>query len=557
LGIRAWRCGAHGSGRSGAPDAGTAPSGDFAGYLDRNLAEAYRLAVLALDDPIAAQRAAHDAALGAWLAASPWPARDQDRAFGRRFEMECTAALRKTNPIEEAADPALEAALLGLAPRDRLALARRFGLEAAGRSDERRADRALAALAVPARAGSGGAAGSDPAERLRALYAGRDPGAEAPLQLRLRLQNSLVKAEEEAAEEEARAQRSGWSFVVNAFLVLIVLSLILGIGSVVTLRSSPASADPLGDPATPLTITAVSTIDGTLGSSGVHVAASQTELLATFGAAAVWHLSDRQCRADVVSLVDTAGHARSLGQPVGHVNAIAADPYSPAALVTGLGQYCEAQRYASTDGGGSWASGAMPAALPESPEWLAFDPGRPGTALAYRAGAISISTDGGLHWTDRPSAAIPIGFDQMGRLVGWSPGKLLDSADDGATWEQTGVGPAERPTAGAATSKGTVLGTKTGLWWYPLSAAPSLIESGTVYSIAALGGGSVALGADAAGRPWLGTVDDSVPGISLATLPPELASLTLTGGQVAADDGGALVALTGPTSAIAFASFSR
>ena len=65
------------------------------------------------------------------------------------------------------------------------------------------------------------------------------------------------------------------------------------------------------------------------------------------------------------------------------------------------------------------------------------------------------------------------------------------------------------------------------------------------------------LGADATGRPWLGTVNDSQPGISLATLPPDVASLKVTGGGVAANDSGAVVAFSGASSLIALATFVR
>jgi len=40
-----------------------------------------------------------------------------------------------------------------------------------------------------------------------------------------------------------------------------------------------------------------------------------------------------------------------------------------------------------------------------------------------------------------------------------------------------------------------------GLWWYPITAAPSRIESDGVFSVATLGDGAVVLGADSAGTP--------------------------------------------------------
>jgi hypothetical protein len=66
----------------------------------------------------------------------------------------------------------------------------------------------------------------------------------------------------------------------------------------------------------------------------------------------------------------------------------------------------------------------------------------------------------------------------------------------------------------------------------------------------------VVLGSDSQGHPWLGTVGSSAPGISLATLPPDVATLQITGGEVAANDSGAAIAFSGPTSAIGFATFS-
>ena len=98
---------------------------------------------------------------------------------------------------------------------------------------------------------------------------------------------------------------------------------------------------------------------------------------------------------------------------------------------------------------------------------------------------------------------------------------------------------------------------KDGLWWYPTDAAANLVRAGSVFSIAALGDGAVVLGADPAGSPWLGTVNDAKPGISLAVLPPDLATLRVSGGSVAANDAGAIVAFSGDSSAIAIASFAH
>ena len=578
MGIRAWR--------AAKPRKRAARTGDFAGYLDRNLPGSFRLAAVVLGDPIGAQEVAHGAALAAWLTSSEWPVKNLDAALKRRFEADCCTALAVdaatasqrtgTDDASESTDSALEAALRTIAPKDRLALARELGpsgdevdstSERSPHRLSRRASRAVDLLRR--RVGDTPTHGDAPMpgaatmaatveDRLRALYAARDPGGVAPLQLRLWLQRSLIEAEDAAAERDKAAEVSGWSFVINGFLALLVLSLVVGVGSVLTMRSSPAAgADPVGDPSSPLTMTTVVTVQRNIDSPNVHVAATQKALLATFGSLTDWHLSDQQCRADVIGLVDPAGQAQWLGQRVGHVESIAGDPYSPSAYASGPGPYCQLGQYSTGDGGQTWSEGSLPAGATTSPGWLAFDPGRAGTLLAFDAGVLSSSPDAGRTWTSRTCAVVPIGFDQTGRLVGWSAGHLLESTDEGVTWLETGPGPADRPSVGAATAAGTLLGTPHGLWWYPLTATPSLIQPGAVYSIASLGGAAVVLGADAAGHPWLGTVDDSQPGVSLADLPPDLASLTISGGQIAASDAGAIVALSGASSAIAFATFAR
>jgi hypothetical protein len=97
------------------------------------------------------------------------------------------------------------------------------------------------------------------------------------------------------------------------------------------------------------------------------------------------------------------------------------------------------------------------------------------------------------------------------------------------------------------------------MWWFPLDGSASLVRSGTVFSVTAAGDGAVATGSDALGHPWLGTFSlttkDSA--FRLASLPPELASLTVTGGQVAANSNGLVLALSGPKSAIALGSFAH
>jgi len=116
-------------------------------------------------------------------------------------------------------------------------------------------------------------------------------------------------------------------------------------------------------------------------------------------------------------------------------------------------------------------------------------------------------------------------------------------------------GPVDPPVTAGATANGVLIGAKDGLWWYPLTAAPSIIQPGRVFSIATLNDGAIVLGADSSGHPWLGTVDSTNPGIALASLPPEIASLQVSDGEVAANDSGAIVAFSGPSSAIARASF--
>ena len=538
-------------GQTAEPVTGKARAGDFAGFLARNLTDSYRLATMALGNPVAAQGVVHDAALEAWRAGSDWPAGALDAAFAGRFEAGCVAALRVRDdePAATGVDP-IEAALPDLPAADRLRLARAFGLAAEGGSVDRRAARILGALSTDT--------GPPLEPRLRAIYRARDPGREIPLALRLRLQRSLFEAEAAVAEKEERARASGWGFVFNLALVVAVLTLVVSLASVLDLRGSPAAgADPMGDPASPLTVAGVSVVQAGIVGPEVKVAATQTSFVVAFAASAVWHVSPQQCLADVVGVLDPGGQAQWLGERAGHVDAIAGDPSSAGVYATGPGQYCQLGRYSSSDGGRTWSPGSAPTGAATSPSWMAFDPAHAGTLFAFDSGVLYASPNSGATWTSTPTQVTPIGFDADGRLVGWSPGGLFESLDDGSSWRRTGAGPADRPVAAAATPNGVLLGSVTGLWWYPLSATPSLVRSGSVYSISGLAQGALVLGADAAGRPWLGTVSDSQPGMSLATLPPELASVTVTGGQIAANDSGAVVALSGKTSAIGFVTFER
>ena len=353
-----------------------------------------------------------------------------------------------------------------------------------------------------------------------------------------------------------RQRRSGWAFGLNAFLGLAVFTLTIALASVVDVRASAvASADPTGDPASPLTISDVSVVLGNIQGPGIHVGATQRTLIAAFAASPLWHASDSQCLADVVGTINWDGTASWVGQRAGHVETLTGDPSSMSAYIAGPGTYCQLGQYVSADGGATWNAGPLPGSPAASPTWLAFDPARTHTLLAYSAGTLYTSPDSGTKWTARQSGVEPVAFDSTGRLVGWTSGRLLESSDDGASWQETGPGPVDRPATAGATSSGAFIGTPDGLWWYPLTAAPSRVQSGSVFSIATLGDDALVLGADSAGRPWLGTTNNSNAGISLASLPPELAALQISGGSVAVNDSGAVVAFSGSASAIAFVTF--
>ncbi len=532
---------------------------DFHGYLARNLSDAYRLAVIALDNPIVTQAVVHDAITSAWISTQAGSEPDADDAFRRRLDAATAAAIRGAGPTREAGDTdPLEAAIAGLSPELQLVLLRSFGPWQSPRAVGDDAFRALAA-----RMGGDGAATAPAGDlelRLRALYDARDPGAPAPLQLRMRLQQDQDRAG--AAEIAAvagrtrRQRRSGWAFGFNVFLGLAVIILAIALASVVDVRaSSVASADPTGDPALPLTISDVAVVQRNIEGPGIHVAATQRTFIAAFPAAPLWHTSDRQCLADVVGTINWDGSASWVGQRAGHVETLAGDPSSMSAYIAGPGTYCQLGQYVSSNGGVTWSAGPLPGNPASSPTWLAFDPARAHTLLAYAAGTLSTSIDSGTKWTARQSGVVPLAFDSTGRLVGWTAGRLLESLDEGASWQETGPGPAERPDTAGATSSGVFIGAKDGLWWYPLTAAPSRLQSGSVFSIATLGDDALVLGADAAGRPWLGTANNANPGFSLTSLPTELAALQISGGEVAVNDSGAVVAFSGAASAIAFVTF--
>lgn len=558
--------------------------GDFAGYLRRNLSTAYRLVSMALDDPIAAQGVVYDAAMAAWRVGSEWAAPALDRAFRRRFEADCRKALksidRQAGTTSAATSDAaagreagpLAAALLSLGSNDRLALAGRYGLAEESPRPRRRLrggssfsrsagvpDRLRARLAELQ--GSDGPAETELLEsRLRAIYASRDPGEETPLALRMRLQRGLSDAETAAAQRDASARASGWGFAINTFLAVLVLTIAVALLSVTDLRASRQAAPyPLGGPTSPLTITSVAVLQRGIDGPGVHVAATNSSLVATFEGSSDWHPEARQCLPDVTGVVNSTGQAQWLGAQAGHVESIAGDPLSGSVYAAGLGAYCDLGRHSSGDGGNTWAAGPLPPGATGSPPWLAFDPAQSGTLLAAGDGRLFLSRDAGATWSSSREMVTPIGFDRQGHLLGWGPGALFESLDDGSSWQRIGAAPATQPTAGAAISGGVLLGEPDGLWWFPLDGSASLVRSGTVFSVAPAGDGAVATGSDSLGHPWLGTFSPAAKDavFRVASLPPELASLTVTGGQVAANSNGLVVALSGARSAIALGSFAR
>lgn len=542
---------------------GKRPTGDFGQYVARNLSDAYRLATIALDDPTQAVAVVHDAISAAWRSTRAASDADLDRALRARLDAALQAALRRGRT---AADPVLlepvEAALAGLSPKFQVGLARAFGPWSpgawGGSSDarSREADEALAALVGRLEAPDAPAVmRGDPEVGLRTLYESRDPGEPAPLQLRLRLQQENADARART-ERSAGSGSSGWAFVFNVFLAMVVLVLVLALASVINVRGSAVvNADPTSDPSSPLTLSSVAAVQVGIDNSDVQVASTQRTLLAAFEPSAAWHLSARQCLADVFGTIDWRGNATWGSQLAGHADFIAGDPLSENAYVAGEGTYCEPRQHVSLDGGTTWASGSLPGGSATTPAWVGFDPAHAHTVLVYYPGALYSSSDSGSTWTAYKSTVAPIAFDSTGRLVGWTPGSLYESLDGGESWQETNPGPTLPPAAAGAMPGGVLIGTEDGLWWYPLSAAPSEVHPGSVYSIATLAQGSVVLGADAGGHPWVGAVDATQPGIALASLPPEIASMKISGGGVAVNDSGAVLAFSGPISAIAFAPF--
>ncbi|MGZ6265932.1 MAG: WD40/YVTN/BNR-like repeat-containing protein [Candidatus Limnocylindrales bacterium] len=541
---------------------GRARGGDFGGFLRRNLATGYRIATMALDDPIAAQEVVHDAAMAAWQVAGEWPSAALDRTFRQHLESGCRTALRSIGREAAPEDGSLEAALAALRAEDRFELARAYGFagNAASSGPASKSLRRLGErLAEPG--GEVAAPGSEPLEtRLREVYQSRDPGEDAPLALRLRLQRSLHEAETAAAERHQIARANGWGFAINTFLAILVLTIVVALASVTNLRASRgAAAGPIGGPTTPLTIATVTVAQDGIGGPSVHVAATGNSLVATFEGSTDWHPEARQCLADVTGVIASSGQAEWLGEQAGHVEAIAGDLSSGSVYASGLGAYCDPGHHSSADGGNTWAAGPLPPGATGSPSWLAFDPAQAGTILAAGDGRLFLSHDAGATWTGIRETVTPIGFDTTGLLMGWGPGALFESRDDGSTWQQVGAGPATQPTAGAAIPGGVLLGEADGMWWFPLDGSPSLVKPGSVFSVTPAGDGAVAMGSDSLGHPWLGSFSlasrDSP--FRTSSLPPQLAKLPVTGGQVAANSTGAAVAFSGPSSLIAFVTFAH
>ena len=542
---------------------------NFHEYLARNLSDGYRLAAMVLDDPIEGGAVLRDTTMSAWISASDASPEAVDESFRRRLDSDLQAAVRSrqsSEGMDVVVMGPLEAAMVALLPRLQIALARGFGPwkgfgPLAIDPDATAIETAEAMRALQARLGASDAAvppAGDTEAQLRTLYEARDPGEPAPLPLRIRLQQELREAEVASAERTRLARVSGWRFAFNAFLVLVVLSLLVALASVLGVRSSPIVAgDPTSDPASPLTISGVSVVQGSIDGADVHVGATQGTMIVAFAPSPLWHSSDRQCQADIFGVIDWRGQTTWVGQQAGHTDFIAGDPSSASAYVAGLGAYCGVGRFATADGGVTWSAGALPGGAAETPAWLSFDPARAHELLAYYPGTLYTSTDSGANWTSAPSTVAPLAFDSTGRLVGWSAGILYESMDDGVSWRATGTGPADAPAVAGANSGGVLIGTKDGLWWYPGSSAATLVRAGSVFSIATLGDGAVVLGADSSGHPWLGTVDAATPGISVAALPPEIAALEGSGGSVAVNDSGAVVAFSGSSSAIALVSFGR
>ena len=522
------------------------PQGSLAGpdgfdaYLARNLSDSYRLTVLVTDDPIRSGILVRAAIVSVWSTSRAATDGELDLELRRCLEEDLEKAVAAdgadgangSGPDTPQQEP-LDAAVRSLSPQRQIELARAFVPAGPGIADD-------AGLGLP----------------LRALYETRDPGDSPPLQLRMQIDQDRSGAVAARGKRTTPSQASGWGFALNAGMALIVITLVIALTSTMGVRAGAvAGGDPVSDPATPLSIDGVSLLQSGIDGGSVHVTGTQTTLVATFPEAAAFHASPRDCASDLIGVIDWLGQPTWTGARAGQTGAMAGDPSSPNVYVAGLGEFCQPSSYLSQDGGLTWTSGSLPGDPTAMPSWLAFDPSHARTLLAYYPDRIFTSVDAGTTWTSRVSSVAPITFDSTGRLVGWARGRLYESLDDGATWQDTGAGPADLPSVAGATSNGVLIGSATGLWWYPLTSAPSLVKSGLVFSIATLGGGAVVIGADAGGHPWLGTVNDTEPGVALVALPPDVASLSVTAGEVAVNDSGAFIAFSGRSSLIALATF--
>jgi hypothetical protein len=520
--------------------------GDFHAYLARNLSGAYRLAVLATDSPIAAAAIVRAASIAVWRDATTTRV-ELDRAFWQRLEADLEEHIGAGGGIETGEPEPLETAVRSLSPRRQIELARAFAPPGPGTAPE----------SAQQTEGPPPLSAADLGLPLRALYEARDPGDTPPLQLRLQLNEDGREAEAVRAARLSRSYRLGWAFAFNSALAIVALTLVLALASVITVRAGVAAGGaPINPPASPLAIGGISLIQGGVEGGPVQVGAAQGSLVAAFPTSTSWPTSTQDCSADIFGVIDATGQPTWVGARAGQAGTITGDPSSQSVYVEGLGPYCQPSSYVSDDGGLTWTAGSYPGDPAGRPSWLAFDPTHPHTLLAYEPGRLYESKDSGLAWTSISSKVTPLAFDWMGRLVGWTAGRLYQSSDDGVSWQQTSAGPNDMPVAAGATPNGILLGAQGGLWWYPLDAAPRLVTGGRVLSIASLGNGAVILGADGAGRPWLGSFDDSQAGISMASLPPDATSLAVTSGEVALNNGGAIVALSGKSSLIAFATFA-
>ncbi len=569
---------------SGQPARVVAPPGDFAGFVARNAPPAYRLAAIALDDPVLAQDVVHDALMAAWQLGASWPSRSLDSAFGRRLLEQLRTAIRRSR--EAAADPSsrgidgemeaglsappsglstLPAGLSALPADDLLALIEHVTLpgeieplmEALG--GHRKLDMRLPEILEGLRARAPSSPDPEPVDgdpliqRISAALGARDP-VEEPSQLRWRLQRSLVEAEQALAEQAEIASSSDWGFAIKFFALIVIGVLGVSALSMAALRDQAAApGDPaqgLGGGLVPARVAVVSPPGET---QSIHVAATQDTLVALVEASWQRDRFARGCQPYVEGLVDTTGAAQWLGDIGVSVDLIAGNARTDQAHLIGRDALCARVDMSSSDGGRTWDKPRADASLPESADLLTVDPGR-SRLVADAAGHAWSSLDG-TTWTQSSRQLRLIGFDTTGRLVAWSGGRLVDSYDDGVTWLDLDAGPASAPVTGAALADGVLLAAPDGLWWHPFDGTSRLIQPGRVLAVQAVADGAVAVGTDENGALWISTISGGIA--YPAALPDSLASVSPSSAEVAGNAGGALVALTGPKSAIAFIAFQQ